>query len=174
MRLKILLVLAVIGIFACKRSDERLSSEVEKQMKQYFTDNNLGSPKSTADGLMYVITLPGEGIAPKKGDIVTVNYKGKLLNGQEFDSTFGTTSGPLTYTVGKVVPGLKESVMIPGFDEAVLMLKQGGTGTFVMPPYLGYQAKTVNNPDGTLLIPPNSPLAFEIQILEVRSSAPAK
>ena len=170
MRLYVLLLIAVLSVISCKNNDTRLTKETQNQMEKYFSDNKFGSPKTTNDGLMYVINTPGEGAAPLKGDNVTINYKGRLLNGKEFDSTFTPTSGPLTYTVGKTVPGLKETVMIKGFDEAVLLLKQGGSGTFVIPPYLGYASKTVKDSTGNVMIEPNSILVFDIQILEVKKN----
>ena len=174
MRLNILILIAACSVFACKNAPSLTNVEQKKQMEEYFTKNNIGNPQITNDGLMYVITQVGSGTSPSKGDKVTINYKGKLLNGKEFDSTYLPDSGPLTYTVGKTVPGLKETVMIAGFDEAVLLLKQGGSGTFVIPPARGYGSKKVKKPDGSTLIEPNSVLIFDIQLIEVKKEEPAK
>ncbi|HMG15440.1 MAG TPA: FKBP-type peptidyl-prolyl cis-trans isomerase [Saprospiraceae bacterium] len=165
MRFRLLFLIAITALLSCKTkvSSPNFTEDMEKKMLQYLEGNNIKNPKRTESGLLYDISIPGNGSQPKKGDVVVINFRGKLLNGKEFDSTFKPTSGPLTYTVGK---------MVPGFDEAVMLLKQGGSGTFVVPPYIGYGEKTVNNPDGSLMIPPSSILAFEIQLLEVKSATP--
>ena len=161
MRFKLLTLIVITALFSCKTkvNNPKFTEDMEKKMLQYLEGKNLKNPQTTEDGLMYVITTPGNGPQAKKGDVVVINFRGKLLNDQEFDSTFKPTSGPLTYTVGK---------MVPGFDEAVMLLKQGGSGTFIVPPFLGYGEKTVKSPEGTEMIPPSSILAFEIQVLEVK------
>ncbi len=167
MRFRLLFLIAITALLSCKTkvSNPNFTDDMEKKMLQYLEAKNIKSPKRSESGLMYDISMPGNGLQPKKGDVVVINFRGKLLNGNEFDSTYKPTSGPLTYTVGK---------MVPGFDEAVMLLKQGGSGTFVVPPYLGYGEKTVNDPKGSLMIPPSSILAFEIQLLEVKPSEPTK
>lgn len=96
----------------------------------------------------------GTGEAVKVGDNVTVNYRGTLANGTEFDNSY-KKGRPLTFTVG--------SGMIEGFAQGVVGMKPGGKRKVVVPPELGYGAQD----KGT--IPPNSTLTFEIELVSINS-----
>jgi len=115
---------------------------------------------TTASGLEYKVVLPGDrkaaAVAPT--DAVTVQYRGKLLDGSEFDSTY-TRGAPATFTVNGV---------IPGWQEALVLMKPGAKWQLFVPPELAYGA----NPKAG--IPGGSLLIFEVELLSVKSSgAPA-
>jgi FKBP-type peptidyl-prolyl cis-trans isomerase len=101
--------------------------------------------QSSATGLFYHIEKPGAGVNPKMGETWVVNYRGTFMNGKEFDK--GSSS---EMPLGQ---------MIPGFNEALTLLKAGGKGTFVIPSTLGY-GDQARGP-----IPANSVLVFELEVL---------
>jgi FKBP-type peptidyl-prolyl cis-trans isomerase len=115
---------------------------------------------TTASGLQYKVILPGDrkaaAVAPT--DAVTVQYRGKLLDGSEFDSTY-VRGTPASFTVNGV---------IPGWQEALVLMKPGAKWQLFVPPELGYGASPKPGiPGGSLLI-------FDVELLSVKSSgAPA-
>jgi FKBP-type peptidyl-prolyl cis-trans isomerase len=115
---------------------------------------------TTASGLQYKILLPGARKAPAvvPTDIVTVQYRGKLLDGTEFDSTYAR-GAPATFEVNGV---------IPGWQEALVLMKPGSKWQLFVPPELAYGANPKPGiPGGSLLI-------FDVELLSVKSSgAPA-
>lgn len=120
------------------------------QLPQLIADyvKKSGLPfKTTASGLQYVIDKEGTGETPKTGDVCKCVYVGKFLDGKVFDKS----AAPLDMPIGG---------MIPGFNEALLMLKKGGKGTFLIPPQIGY-GEAAQGP-----IPANSVLVFEVEALD--------
>jgi FKBP-type peptidyl-prolyl cis-trans isomerase FklB len=112
---------------------------------------------TTASGLEYKVIAPGDrkaaAVAPT--DAVTVQYRGKLLDGSEFDSTY-TRGAPATFTVSGV---------IPGWQEALVLMKPGAKWQLFVPPELAYGANPKPGiPGGSLLI-------FEVELQSVKSSA---
>lgn len=112
---------------------------------------------TTASGLQYKVLAKGSGESPKKTDEVTVNYKGTLLNGTEFDSSY-KRGQPATFSVGGV---------IPGWTEALQLMKPGEKMQLFVPPQLAYDLQS--RPP----IPPGSLLVFEVELLSVKAEAPA-
>ncbi|HVW69594.1 MAG TPA: FKBP-type peptidyl-prolyl cis-trans isomerase [Steroidobacteraceae bacterium] len=111
---------------------------------------------TTASGLQYQVLTQGTGESPKATDTVTVNYKGSLLNGTEFDSSY-KRGEPATFPVGGV---------IPGWTEALQLMKTGGKYQLWIPPKLGYDLQSPPS------IPPGSLLVFEVELLSVKPSTP--
>lgn len=112
---------------------------------------------TTASGLQYKVLAKGSGESPKKTDEVTVNYKGTLLSGTEFDSSY-RRGQPATFKVGGV---------IPGWTEALQLMKPGEKWELFVPPQLAYDLQS--RPP----IPPGSLLIFEVELLSVKAEAPA-
>lgn len=108
--------------------------------------------KTTKSGLEYKVLSPGTGTSPQPSDQVTVNYRGALLDGTVFDSSYARGK-PYTYPVTQQ--------MIPGWQEAVGMMKPGAKWQVFIPPELAYGT---NSPPP---IPPNSLLTFDIELLKV-------
>lgn len=106
--------------------------------------------KTTASGLQYEVLREGKGAQPSEADIVTVNYDGKLLDGTVFDTTAGRT--PARLVVMSVVPG---------FEEGLLLMKEGAKYRFTIPAELAYGA------DGVAQIPPAATLVFEVELVKV-------
>ena len=95
----------------------------------------------------------GSGAEAIVGKKVTVNYKGTLTNGEQFDSSY-ERGQPFSFVLG-------EGAVIQGWDEGVPGMKTGGKRKLTIPPSLGYGSQAV----GT--IPPNSTLIFEVELLKV-------
>lgn len=105
------------------------------------------------DGLKYAVVKSGKEPGIDSGDVVTLHYSGFLLNGKKFDSSV-ERGDPL------VVPYKMQS-FIKGFTEGIGLMKQGEKAEFIIPPDLAYGSK------GNSVIPPNSTLVFDIEILYV-------
>ncbi|MEI7653504.1 MAG: FKBP-type peptidyl-prolyl cis-trans isomerase [bacterium] len=95
-------------------------------------------------------TVVGTGVEVVDGKKVSVQYRGKLTNGTEFDSSYSRNSEPLEFVVGA-------GQMIPGFDYGVKGMKVGGTRMITIPPELGYGSRAQGDK-----IPANSTLVFEV------------
>jgi len=97
----------------------------------------------------------GEGAEVKSGDTLTVHYKGTLLNGTQFDSSYDRGQ-PFEVKIGV-------GQVIQGWDKGILGMKVGGKRKLVIPSELGYGKAGAGN-----LIPPDATLVFEIELLEIR------
>jgi len=105
-------------------------------------------------GLQYKIISQGAGVSPKATDTVTVHYRGVLIDGTQFDSSYDRGE-PATFPLNRV---------IPGWTEGLQLMKPGGKFTFFIPPQLGYGE---NAPPGSP-IKPNAALIFDIELLSVK------
>ena len=108
-------------------------------------------------GLQYKIMKEGDGESPKADDSVTVNYRGTLTDGTEFDSSI-KRGQPATFGVGGV---------IKGWTEGLQLMKTGGKWQFYIPSDLAYGER------GNQSIPPNSTLVFEVELLSIAHPTPA-
>jgi FKBP-type peptidyl-prolyl cis-trans isomerase len=97
---------------------------------------------------------PGEGAVVKDGDTIAMHYRGTLLEGKEFDSSYKRNQ-PFSFRVGS-------GQVIRGFDMGVLGMKPGGKRKITIPPDFGYGARGAGSD-----IPPNSTLVFEIEIVSI-------
>ena len=115
--------------------------------------------KTTASGLQYKILVPGDAKAPAvhPDDEVTVNYRGKLLDGSEFDSSFARGT-PATFKINGV---------IKGWQEALVLMKPGAKWELFIPPELGYDSSPRPG------IPAGSLLIFDVDLLSVLPSGAA-
>lgn len=112
---------------------------------------------TTSSGLEYKVITPGSGEPPKPGDLVTVNYRGTLLNGTEFDSS-AKHGGPATFPSNQV---------IPGWQEALALMKPGAKYQLFIPPKLAYDV------DSPASIPPGSMLIFDVELVSIKPAGAA-
>jgi peptidylprolyl isomerase len=108
----------------------------------------------TSSGLRYEDITPGSGASPKPGQTVIVHYVGTLLNGNKFDSS-RDRNRPFEFEIG-------EGRVIRGWDEGVMSMKMNGKRKLIIPPHLGYGSRDMG------VIPPNSTLVFEVELLGVK------
>lgn len=108
--------------------------------------------KTTPSGLQYEVLTEGTGAQPKATDQVTVHYRGALLNGKEFDSSYKREQ-PTSFGLNQV---------IPGWTEGVQLMKEGGKYRFFIPYQLAYGARGAGQD-----IPPYSTLIFEVELIKV-------
>ncbi len=110
----------------------------------------------TKSGLQYKVVKKGHGAKPALNDTVKVNYKGTLLDGKEFDSSYKRNE-PVTFQVGQIIPGWKE---------ALQLMEAGSSVELYIPSDLAYGDQGVSP-----IIEPGSMLIFQLELLEVQ---PAK
>ena len=139
-------------------SDKMLAEKEFVVNQQKLVDDLKAGMQSTPSGLYYKITKTTDGISPKKGDEVSVHYAGKLVNGVEFDSSFQRNQ-PIDIPIGV-------GQVIKGWDEGILLLKEGEAATLLIPSDLGYGA---NGAGG--VIPPNAWLIFDVELVKVNPTA---
>lgn len=123
-----------------------------KQLSDYFAKNKI-KVKPTASGLYYVRTEKGNGEKPKPGQMVTVNYTGKLLDGTVFDSSYDRGE-PFVIPIGV-------GQVIPGWDEGILLMSKGEKGVLYIPYYLAYGDMQAGDK-----ITPFSNLIFEVELVD--------
>ncbi len=169
--------LLIVGFFIVKaKEDTSIASPVQDanptsafvlggndQNQGLALNGNVGNNNSTKDKPMDVTELKiedvkeGTGAAIKAGDTVVVNYEGKLLNGQVFDSSF-TRNQPFETPIGV-------GRVIPGWDQGMIGMKIGGKRVITIPSKLAYGEAGAGNG----VIPPNAGLIFTIELLDIKS-----
>jgi FKBP-type peptidyl-prolyl cis-trans isomerase FklB len=140
--------------------DKKLASENAVKSEKFLKDNKTKpNVKTLPSGLQYVVLTPGKGNSPKSSDVVTVNYRGTLIDGTEFDSSY-SRGEPTTFPLNE---------LIPGWQEALLKMQPGAKWKIFVPPNLAYGEKGAGN-----TIQPNSALVFEIELINVKSEPSKK
>lgn len=132
-----------------KSKEERLSREREAQQTRL---KELSEGFETTDsGLKYKILEQGKGAKPSKGDNVSVHYKGSLMDGTVFDSSYQRNQ-PIEFLLG-------EGQVIPGWDEGIQLLRVGDKARLIIPSELAYGARGAGG-----VIPPNAELVFDVSL----------
>jgi len=148
---------------AAERQMAQLQAQGEKNLhemslkpqieKEFFAANaKKAGVKSTASGLQYRMLTVGKGKQPTATSKVTVHYRGRLLDGSEFDSSYARNQ-PATFPLNRV---------IPGWTEGVPLMREGGKAELYVPAKLAYGENGFPPK-----IAPNSPLIFEVELLKV-------
>lgn len=158
-----MLLLIPVLFMACKKEDTGKctytsptsvapANEIDS-LRTWLAANSLEATQHSS-GLFYKINSPGEGANPDVCTTVLVKYSGTFFNGGIFDSnTYGTT-----FLLGQLVNGWQ--IGLP-------LIKSGGSITLYVPPTLGYGSTAVRDQNGSVRIPANSYLIFNIQLLQV-------
>ncbi len=137
----------IIGVFATVAS---LPAWSQSEVAQAAAKED--GAQVSASGLVYRSLKDGAGASPQASDTVKVHYRGTLPDGKEFDSSYGRGE-PASFPLNRV---------IPCWTEGVQRMKVGGKAKLTCPPALAYGARGVPG-----VIPPNSTLLFEVELLEI-------
>jgi FKBP-type peptidyl-prolyl cis-trans isomerase FklB len=136
-----------------RKEREASAAENKKKADEFLEENKKKEGVITTEsGLQYKIEKEGDGPKPTAEDRVSVHYKGTLIDGSEFDSSY-KRNRPATFPVGRVVKG---------WTEALQLMPVGSKWTLFIPPELGYGERGAGSKIG-----PNSALIFEIELLEI-------
>ncbi|WP_415902327.1 FKBP-type peptidyl-prolyl cis-trans isomerase [Neptuniibacter sp. QD29_5] len=140
-----------------KKKHDQLSSDNLEAGKKYLAENGKKKGVTTTEsGLQYEELTAGKGKSPTAADTVKVHYRGTLINGEEFDSSFSRNE-PVSFPLNGV---------IPGWTEGLQMIKEGGKARLVIPADLAYGPGGMGNAIG-----PNETLIFEVELLEINPGA---
>jgi len=147
-------------IRAKQEEKRKQQGEKNKQEGDKFLAENKTKPGVVAlpSGLQYKVLTDGSGESPKPGDVVTVNYRGTLIDGTEFDSSY-KRGQPATFSVTGV---------IKGWTEALEQMKPGAKWQLFIPSDLAYGERGSGPTIG-----PNATLQFEVELVSSKPAAPA-
>ena len=125
----------------------------KEQIQAYLAVHGLTkTAKSTADGIYYVMEKEGSGDSPSVTDRVSVHYRGTLLNGKQFDSSYDRGQAA-EFPLGGV---------IEGWQKGIPLFKMGGKGKLIIPSALAYGERSIGGD-----IPEHSILVFDIELLDI-------
>lgn len=150
MRIASLLTIATLTL-----SPLSLMAQSSLEKGQQFLQENAKKEgvKTTPSGLQYLVLTEGSGKSPKATDTVLVHYKGTLLNGTEFDSSYKRNQ-PISFPLNQV---------IPGWTEGVQLMKEGAKYRFFIPSNLAYGPRGAGG-----VIGPDETLIFDVELLKVQ------
>jgi FKBP-type peptidyl-prolyl cis-trans isomerase FklB len=131
---------------------KKFSAQIKKGEDFLAANKKKDGVKTTASGLQYQVIKAGKGATPTKADSVVAHYRGTLLNGTEFDSS--SPDKPIEFRVTGV---------IPGWTEALQLMKVGDKWRLFIPPNLAYGARGAGEK-----IKPYSTLVFEVELVNVK------
>lgn len=154
-----------MAAFSKELRDKQMAAMQEATQKnasvgQKFLAENKTKPgvKTTASGLQYKVLKEGSGPSPKETDTVVTNYRGTLINGTEFDSSYKRNE-PVTFPVNGV---------IKGWTEALQLMKKGAKYQLFVPAELAYGPRGAGQDIG-----PNETLIFEVELVDIKPPAVA-
>ncbi len=132
--------------------------EYEQTVLRHFIEEQKVDIEPTPSGMYFIPLKEGNGRKVKKGDIVTVNYEGKFLNGEFFDSTVKRNQ-PFEFVYGT------EWQVIEGMEEAIGLMREGDKAIIILPSELAWGA----DGSSTGIIPPFTSVIYELELVDVRS-----
>jgi FKBP-type peptidyl-prolyl cis-trans isomerase FklB len=141
----------VLEVF--RTAQEAQTAAARKEGDDFLAENKKKEGViTTKSGLQYKVIKEGKGQSPKPTDQVRVHYKGTLIDGTEFDSSY-KRGRPATFEVGQ---------LIPGWSEALQLMKEGGTYQLFIPSDLAYGAQGAGETIG-----PHAALIFEVRLVKI-------
>jgi FKBP-type peptidyl-prolyl cis-trans isomerase FkpA len=145
-----LVLVSTVLTVSCSKEDQR---EIDKNLiEEYIEVNNLAAEEGP-EGLFFVVDKTGSGTTPNLNSNVRVHYRGTLLDGTKFDSSFDRGQ-PAEFKLFQV---------IEGWQLGIPLFREGGKGKLIIPSHLGYGG----NPPRGSVIPSNAVLVFDIELLDV-------
>ena len=151
---RVLIFLSIALISCSSKPDSEKTTVSSNTDSKAYLDKAAAEPgaQRTASGLVYRELRPGTGASPRATDTVKVHYRGTLLDGTEFDSSYKTNE-PAEFPLNMV---------IPCWTEGVQKMKVGGKSRLVCPPDIAYGER-----GAPPVIPGGATLIFEIELLDV-------
>ncbi|WP_310398076.1 FKBP-type peptidyl-prolyl cis-trans isomerase [Hymenobacter sp.] len=144
---------------AAKRAQLKAAAQTTKDaatIQAYLKKNKLVA-KKTAGGTYYLVTRPGKGLPPKKGQTVRVLYRGTVLaTGKEFDSSAKHGNEPIAFSLGT-------GQVIAGWDQGIAMLTKGSKAVLLIPSPLAYGPRGAGAD-----IPADAVLRFEVELVDFK------
>jgi peptidylprolyl isomerase len=134
------------------RNKTRMDAEIAEIQKKY------PGAQTSPSGIRYIIQKEGKGEKPVPGKIVLVNYKASLVSGWTFDNS-DIHGGPQEFLIGAIFPGLDESLRDMKVEEKRIA---------IMPPELAFGERGIINEKGSRLVPPNSFVVFELELMRIK------
>lgn len=132
--------------------------EYEQTVLTHFIEEQQLSIQPTSSGMYFISTKKGNDRTVSKGDIVTVNYEGRFLNGEFFDSTVKRNQ-PFEFVFGT------EWQVIQGLEEAIGLMHEGEKAIIILPSNLAWGS----DGSSTGIIPPFTSVIYEIELIKVKS-----
>ena len=148
---------------SCLKSTDPYASYTparEAALMKTWLDAEVAAKKNidtTSTGIFYIRDKVGTGPTVKAGNTVKVIYTGKFTDGSVFDTSVGTGDGTFTFVVN-----VKNPTVIQGWEECIQVLNKGASATFLIPSAKAYGS------NGYSSIPPNSPLIFVIEVVDIK------
>lgn len=140
---------------AMQAFDQQQTAQWRKENEDFLADNGKQKDvKTLPSGLQYKVLTAGAGKKPKATDQVVTHYRGTLIDGNQFDSSYDRKQ-PATFPVNRV---------IPGWTEALQLMGVGSKWQLFVPAKLAYG----DRPPPGAAIPPGSTLIFEVELLEIK------
>ncbi|WP_375380313.1 FKBP-type peptidyl-prolyl cis-trans isomerase [uncultured Sphingomonas sp.] len=149
-----------VGVVAVILAAAALARAAPVDPAAAFLAGNRGAAgvMETPSGLQYKVLRPGTGTPPTDSDVALVMYDGTLVDGTRFDKS----TQPLVAALG-------EQATVPGFEEALKLMPRGSKYRVWIKPSLGYGPEEKRDPTGRVVIPANSVLVFDLDMLDYRS-----
>jgi len=148
-------------IMARREADRKAASDKNMKASQAFLEENAKKEGvvTLESGLQYKVINSGTGTPPSAKDTVSVHYRGTLIDGVEFDSSY-KNDAPATFQLSRV---------IPGWTEGLQLMKPGAKWKLFVPPALGYGERGSGASIG-----PNQALIFDVELLSVKAAPKPK
>jgi len=144
---KVLFFILSMSLFVCP-----IAAQSQSQAGLDYWNQINKAVNETESGLKYKVNIMGKGQKPKAKSNVSAHYRGMLLNGVVFDSSYDSDE-PIKFNLKRV---------IKGWTEGLQLMPEGSVFVFLIPPELAYGDK------GTAGIPPNSTLLFEVELYDIK------
>ena len=153
---------AILQLSAYLIAEPQNQAEKDQNAIVNYAIDQLIPLERSRTGLLYRIIEAGEGEKLKWGDYISVHYKGYFLDGRVFDSSYRRDK-PLQFYIGN---------MIPGWNEGLQLIAPGWRIQLFVPSALGYGEKGLPDGKDGFLVPPDTPLVFEVEVIEIVEGGP--
>lgn len=145
----------VLRLSAYLTADPQTRDGQEQNAIVNYAIDELLDIRRTPSGLFYQVLEAGQGDTLRWGDRVRAHYRGYFLDGREFDASYERNK-PIEFYIGN---------MVPGWNEGLQLLQVGSKARLFLPSRLGYGEEGMKNGE-EVLVPPNSVLVFELEVLK--------